>query len=70
MAEETRKIESAWWVRAVAALPMPVLHALARVLALLAFRVFPYRPAVVRANLASAFPDCDAAALRRITRDY
>lgn len=49
---------------------MPVLHALARVLALLAFRVFPYRPAVVRANLASAFPDCDAAALRRITRDY
>lgn len=67
---QTSTIRSAWWVRAVATLPMPVLHALARLFAWFAWRVVPYRPAVVRANLVAAFPSSDEATLRRITRDY
>lgn len=59
-----------WWVRALAALPLAVLHALARAAAFLACRVFPYRPKVVRENLTRAFPRLDEAGLRALTRDY
>jgi KDO2-lipid IV(A) lauroyltransferase len=59
-----------WWVRLLAALPLPALHALGRGFAFLAFRVFPYRPKVVRENLSRAFPALDAAGLRTLTRDY
>ena len=59
-----------WWVRLLAALPLPALHALGGVFAFLAHRVFPYRPKVVRENLSRAFPALDAAGLRTLTRDY
>jgi KDO2-lipid IV(A) lauroyltransferase len=59
-----------WWVRLLAALPLPALHALGRTFAFLAYRVFPYRPKVVRENLALAFPGLDEAGLRALTRDY
>jgi KDO2-lipid IV(A) lauroyltransferase len=59
-----------WWVRLLAAIPMPVLYGFARLLAWLAFRVFPYRPHVVRENLRIAFPELDEAGLRALMRDY
>jgi KDO2-lipid IV(A) lauroyltransferase len=60
----------AWWVRLLASLPMRWLHALGGAFAFLAFRVFPYRPKVVRENLTRAFPALDEAGLRALTRDY
>jgi Kdo2-lipid IVA lauroyltransferase/acyltransferase len=57
-------------VRLVSHLPFPVLYGLADLLGWLAFRVFPYRDAVVRENLSRAFPDLDAAGIRRIRRHY
>ncbi len=59
-----------WWVRLLAALPLSALHALGRGFAFLAFRVFPYRPKVVRENLSRAFPALDEAGLRTLTRDF
>ena len=49
--------KSAWWVRLVSAVPMPLLYVLASLLAWLAFRAIPYRPKVVRENLRIAFPE-------------
>ncbi|MGQ0835846.1 MAG: lysophospholipid acyltransferase family protein [Gammaproteobacteria bacterium] len=60
----------AWWVRTVASLPLVCLYALGHGLAFLAFRVFPYRPRVVRENLATAFPEFDERRLRRVMREY
>ncbi len=60
----------AWWVRAVAALPMSLLHALARLLAWLAWRVFPYRQKVVLGNLRIAFPELDETGLRNRLREF
>ena len=57
-------------MRLLAALPMRWLHALGGAFAFLAFRVFPYRPKVVRENLTRAFPALDEAGLRTLTRDY
>lgn len=57
-------------MRLVAALPLPALHALARFVGWLAFRVFPYREAVVRENLRKAFPEFDEAGLRPLMRDF
>lgn len=61
---------SAWWVRALASLPLPALHALGRAFAWSATHVVPYRPKVVRENLSRAFPALDEAGLRSLTRDY
>ena len=61
---------SAWWVRALSALPLPVLYAIAAFLGWLAYRVFPYRQHVVRENLAKAFPEFDEARLRDTMRRY
>ena len=61
---------SAWWARAVAAVPLSVLYRLADLLGWLAFRVFPYREHVVRENLSKAFPDLDEAALGSLRRRY
>lgn len=61
---------NAWWVRAVAAVPLPLLHGLASLLAWLAFRVFPHRPEVILGNLAVAFPELDDGARRGIMRDF
>ena len=57
---------SSWWVRALASLPIPVLHALATLLAWLAMHVFPYQPQRIRDSLRIAFPQLDAAALERL----
>jgi Kdo2-lipid IVA lauroyltransferase/acyltransferase len=64
------RARQAWWVRAVSAVPMPALYALARLLSWLAYRVFPYRPKVVLENLRIAFPELDEAGLRERMRQF
>lgn len=59
-----------WWVMLLAATPFPVLYGVSRLLAWLAFRVFPYRAPVVAHNLRTAFPEYSAAQLRECTRRY
>ncbi len=59
-----------WWVRAVSAVPMPLLYGLASLLAWLAYRVFPYRPRVVLENLRIAFPELDERSLRARMCDF
>jgi KDO2-lipid IV(A) lauroyltransferase len=54
----------------VAAAPFWALYLFASFLAWLAWRVFPYRPHVVRDNLTKAFPDLDEPALRGLMRRY
>ncbi|HEY8053930.1 MAG: lysophospholipid acyltransferase family protein [Steroidobacterales bacterium] len=61
---------AAWWVRLISRIPFGVLYAVAGAASWLAFRVFPYREAVVRENLTRAFPDFDEAQLRAVMRDY
>lgn len=61
---------SAWWVRWLAALPLPLLYGFASLIGWLAYRVFPYREELVHRNLALAFPQMDERALQRILRDY
>jgi Kdo2-lipid IVA lauroyltransferase/acyltransferase len=60
----------AWWVRALASLPLPALYRVGDLAAFLVHRVFPYRPHVVRENLLRAFPDLDDNGLRRLMREY
>jgi Kdo2-lipid IVA lauroyltransferase/acyltransferase len=60
----------AWWVRALSRLPLPVLYLASSLISFLAFRVFPYRPDIVRDSLARAFPDFTAAQLRATMHDY
>ena len=66
-AEESRPV---WWLRLVAALPLGALYLLASLIGFLTGRVFPYREAVVRENLAIAFPEFDAARLRAVMRSF
>ncbi|HUK02051.1 MAG TPA: lysophospholipid acyltransferase family protein [Steroidobacteraceae bacterium] len=61
---------SAWWARAAAALPWPLLNALADFAAWLCWRVFPYRAQVVRENLSIAFPELDETGLAQVSRQY
>jgi Kdo2-lipid IVA lauroyltransferase/acyltransferase len=61
---------SAWWVRLLSRLPFAALYRLADLLGWLAFRVFPHREDVVRANLSQCFPELDEAAMRDIRRRY
>jgi Kdo2-lipid IVA lauroyltransferase/acyltransferase len=61
---------SAWWVRLLSRVPFPALYLLADFLGWLAFRVFPHREDVVRANLSECFPELDEAARRDIRRRY
>ena len=63
-------IKSVWWVRCIAALPLPVLYCIAHSASFLSFRVFAHREAVVRENLSTAFPDCNEAQLREVARRY
>jgi Kdo2-lipid IVA lauroyltransferase/acyltransferase len=58
------------WVRVLAALPLGWLYGLGALLAFLANRVTPYRPNVVRENLAIAFPDLDESGRKLIAGDY
>jgi len=60
----------AWWIRLVAALPMPVLYGIASILGWLSVHVYPYRVGVVRENLSRAFPEFDARQLKAVIADY
>jgi len=66
----TSQGRSAWWVRLVSRVPLGPLYAIADLLGWLAFRVFPYRAHVVRANLTIAFPDFDETQLRQVMQSY
>ncbi len=55
-----------WWVRGLAALPLPVLYGLCGGLAWLVRVVLRYRWRITRENLRAAFPRMDAAERRRI----
>ena len=61
---------SAWWVRLLSHVPFPALYLLADLLGWLAFRVFPHREDVVRANLSQCFPGLDEAGMTDIRRRY
>ena len=61
---------SAWWVRLLSHVPFPALYLLADLLGWLAFRVFPHREDVVRANLSQCFPELDEAGMTDIRRRY
>jgi Kdo2-lipid IVA lauroyltransferase/acyltransferase len=60
----------AWWVRLLSRVPFPLLYGLADLLGWLAFRVFPHREEVVRANLSQCFPELDERERREIRRGY
>lgn len=60
----------AWWVRLCSRLPLALLYRVADLLGWLAFRVFPYRDAVVRENLSRAFPEWDEPRMREVRRHY
>jgi Kdo2-lipid IVA lauroyltransferase/acyltransferase len=61
---------SAWWVRLLSRVPFPALYLLADLLGWLAFRVFPHRDEVVRANLSECFPEADEAWMTDVRRRY
>jgi Kdo2-lipid IVA lauroyltransferase/acyltransferase len=61
---------SAWWVRLLSRLPFAALYLLADLLGWLAFRVFPHRDEVVRANLSLCFPELDEPRATDIRRRY
>lgn len=69
-----RSLETAprpsWWVRALAALPLGVLHGLARGFAFLAWYVAPYKPKVIRDSLSKAFPERSFAEIESIRRTF
>ncbi len=60
----------ALWVRALAALPLRLLHGLGGFLAWFAVHVRPYRRHVVRPSLAMAFPDRSPDSLQAIEADF
>ena len=70
MTREVQVPRLSWWVRALSVLPMPVLHGLARLFALLAWRVLPYEERVVRDSLRIAFPDLGEGERERLRRDF
>ncbi|MFZ9667562.1 MAG: lysophospholipid acyltransferase family protein [Steroidobacteraceae bacterium] len=59
-----------WWVRALASLPLGVLHGLARLFAFLAWRVIPYEPQYIRESLTKGFPDKSFAEIEEIRREF
>lgn len=61
---------SSWWVRALATLPLGMLHGVAGLFAWLAFRVFGYRTAIIRDSLSIAFPELTSTERERIRRDF
>lgn len=54
----------------MATLPLTPMYGFAALLGWLAFRVYPYRGALVHGNLKLAFPEMDEKALRNTMRDY
>lgn len=65
-----RVARPAWWVRAVAHLPLPLLYGVAGILGWLSVHVHPHREHVVRENLSKAFPDYDESQLRAVIAAY
>jgi KDO2-lipid IV(A) lauroyltransferase len=61
---------SSLWIRVFSRIPLFVWYPVARFLALLAWRVIPYRRHVVEGNLRKSFPEWDDATLERAIRDY
>jgi len=60
----------AWWVRALSHLPLTALYGVTGFLGWLAYRVVPYRAAMIHASLARAFPELSEDALRAVRRRY
>jgi KDO2-lipid IV(A) lauroyltransferase len=60
----------AWWARALSSLPMWLLYGIASFVGFLAYRLFPYRPQVVRENLTRAFPELTEARLHSLMGEY
>jgi KDO2-lipid IV(A) lauroyltransferase len=65
-----RAVPPAWWVRAVAHLPLPFLYGVASILGWLSVHVHAHREHVVRENLSKAFPDYDEGQLRAVIAAY
>ena len=59
-------MKPAWWLRALARVPFPILYGVAAALAFLVHRVLRYRLGVVRANLRACFPGLDRHTERRL----
>lgn len=59
-----------WWVRALAALPLGVLHGLARAFAFMAWRVIPYKTQIIRTSLSKAFPERSLAEIDGIRKAF
>jgi Kdo2-lipid IVA lauroyltransferase/acyltransferase len=66
--EEQSPARLAWWIRALAALPLPLLHAVGTFAGVLARVVVRFRLSTVRANLRRCFPTLSTAELRAIER--
>jgi len=60
----------AWWVRALSRVPLAALYGVTGFLGWLAYRVVPYRAAMIHASLARAFPELSEDALRAVRRRY
>ncbi len=58
------------WIRIFSRIPLTLWYPFARLLAFLAWKVFPYRRHVVKANLEASFPEWDHATRERVMRDY
>jgi KDO2-lipid IV(A) lauroyltransferase len=59
-----------WWLRALGRVPLPLMYALAALLAFLMRDLLRYGVAVARSNLAAALPELDAAARARVLRQH
>jgi KDO2-lipid IV(A) lauroyltransferase len=60
----------AWWLRALGRVPLPLMYALAALLAFVMRDLLRYRVAVARSNLAAALPELDPAARARVLRQH
>jgi Kdo2-lipid IVA lauroyltransferase/acyltransferase len=66
----TAPAKSAFWIRVFSRVPLFIWYPIARFLAFLAWRVFPYRIHVVRKNLELCFPELASAERECVVRDY
>jgi KDO2-lipid IV(A) lauroyltransferase len=58
------------WVRALGALPLPVLHALARLFAQISWYIVPHKPKVIQESLRIAFPERSFAERETLRREF
>ena len=69
-ADEGTPRRSAWWVRMLSAVPLPLLYAFSSLVGWLAWKVVPYRKELVHTHLKLAFPEMDEKALQDVMRRY